>query len=138
MASEGVFFAALNAFGERLTNLDDILLAVGGEIVQELKLRAPVDEGELRNSIGAVVQNNSLSIEMLVYGLFQNYGVAGTDGDSRFGVVNPVPAGILPPPRQSDKYQFRERRYGIPAQSFFNYEELAQRIQTEITNRLEY
>ncbi len=131
------FLDALSRFGERIETLDDTLLGIAGRLVQEMKTDAPVDQGDLRNSIQATVENNSISFQMLYYGFFQNYGVAGTEGDSRFGVVNEVPSGILPPPRQSSKYQYRDRKFGIPAQDFFDFDYMGTLIQNEIANRLE-
>ena len=131
------FLSELESFGESISNLDDILLGVSGQIVAQLKAAAPVDEGDLRNSIQAVIENNTIRIAMLEYGSFQNYGVAGTEGDSRFGVVEEVPAGVLPPPLRSSKYQYKERAYGIPAQNWYDFNQLANTITTEIANRLE-
>lgn len=131
------FLQELEGFGESLENLDDTLLAIAGEIVADLKAAAPVDTQALKNSIQAVVEGNSLKIAMLAYGSFQNYGVAGTEGDSRFGVVEEVPAGVLPPPIGGSKYQYKERRYGIPAQNWYDFDALSARITTEIANRIE-
>jgi len=135
--SENNFLAALSDWGDRIDNLDNDLLAIAGRLVEEMKTDAPVDTGVLRNSIQATVENNTLSFQMIYYGFFQNYGVAGTEGDARFGVVNEVPSGILPPPLQSNKYQYKERAYGIPAQDFFDFGYLATAIQNEIANRIE-
>jgi hypothetical protein len=136
--TEQDFINQLQGFGEQLSNLDDDLLAIGGRLVSEMRAnpRFPVDTGSLRNSVMAVVQDNSINIQMLYYGMFQNYGVAGVDGDSRFGVVDEVPSVILPPPLRSSKYQYKDRAYGIPARRFFNVDELAQRIETELANRI--
>lgn len=136
MSANRDFFRALDQFGEEINNLDNTLLAIGAQLVERLKSRAPVDEGDLRDSIQATVQDNTLSIQMLVYGLFQNYGVAGTEGDSRFGVVEEVPSFITPPPKQSSKYQFKERRFGIPAQNWFNADALQMAVYDEIENRI--
>ena len=131
------FLSELESFGETLENMDNILLGIAGGVVRDLKATAPVDTGDLKNSIQAVVEGNSLKIAMLEYGSFQNYGVAGTEGDSRYGVVLDVPAGVLPPPLRSSKYQYKERAFGIPAQSWYNFEALSNRILTEIANRTE-
>ena len=131
------FFAELDNLTRNIEDMDSTLLAIAGRLVSEMKADAPVDIGNLRDSIQATVENNTLSFQMLVYGLFQNYGVAGTEGDSRFGVVDEVPAGVLPPPLRGSKYQYKERAYGIPAQRFLDIEYLATQIQQEIVERIE-
>ena len=72
------FERSLQDFGEGLSNIQPILLNIGGRIVDEIKAGAPVDSGALRNSIKAVIEDDSLTIAMLYYGIFQNYGVDGT------------------------------------------------------------
>lgn len=132
------FLSALESFGDRVDNVDNYLLALAGQLVSELKSNAPVDQGDLKNSIQVVAEGNTLKIEMLAYGMFQNYGVAGTEGDSRFGVVEEVPSFVLPPPLRSNKYQFKERKFGLPAQNWFDVDILRATIFNEIENRLEF
>ena len=134
------FERALEGLGNAISNMDDILLAAGGRLVEQMKTNAPVDTTRLRDSIAAVVENNSLKIKMLTYGAFQNYGVAGTDEDSRYGVVDEVQAGVLPPPLMSSKYQYKTKRYGIPATRFFDVTDmtdyLAEAIEENLINQL--
>jgi len=115
------FANELQGLGQSITRLDDVLLAAGGRLVEQLRAAAPVDTGDLKNSIQAVVENNQLQIQMLVYGMFQNYGVKGTE-DS-LGIT--VPEGVSPFPRSGDKYSFQTRRFGLPNQTFFNVDAMA-------------
>jgi hypothetical protein len=124
------FEQALHQFGEELpTQLDADLLLIGGELVAQLKAASPTDTGALRDSMIAIVQDNQLKIEMLYYGMFQNYGVSGTK-DS-LGVS--VPEGILPRPLAEPNYQFGIRQRGLRARGFFNVDQLA----TQIAGRLD-
>ena len=132
------FLTALSNFGDRVSNIDNYLLAIGGQLAEQLKTDAPVDTSDLRNSIQVVQQDNTLRIEMLAYGMFQNYGVAGIEGDSRFGVVEEVPSFITPPPMMSNKYQYKQKRFGIPAQNWFDATALQNAVFNEIENRLEF
>ena len=91
------FENALQDFGEQMNNLSPILTQIGGDIVRNLKENPnlPVDTGKLRNSIKAVIENDSLSIEMLYYGVFQNYGVDGLQNAPAsnvptYGVIQPT------------------------------------------------
>lgn len=123
------FESQLQAFGQQLNNLDAHLLTIGGELVAQIRAIAPEDSGDLKRSLQAVVDNNTLKIQMLYYGMFQNYGVSGTE-DS-LGLT--VPQNIEPQPLSGSEYKFETRRFGIPAQSFFNYETL----QNQVAQRLD-
>ena len=138
MASERDFLDALENFGDSIENIDNYLLALGSKLVEEMKANAPVDQGDLKNSISAVVQDNSLVISMLTYGVFQNYGVGGTEGGSRFGIVEDVPAGVLPRPTSEPQYKYQTKKYGIPAQNWFDLDTLRNAVFNEIENRLEF
>jgi len=129
------FLSALSEFGDRVSNVDNYLLSIGGQLAEQLKTDAPVDTGALRNSIQVVQQDNTLRVEMLVYGMFQNYGVAGTE--SAFGVEE-VPSIVTPPPMMSNTYQYKQRRFGIPAQNWFDVNALRDAVFNEIENRLEF
>jgi hypothetical protein len=119
------FEQALQEFGNTLeSQLDRDLLFIGGELVQQLKTLAPVDSGDLQNSIQALVEENTLKIEMLYYGMFQNFGVSGAN-DS-LGVT--VPEGVLPRPTQGDTYKFGTRHTGLRPQTFFNVDQMADQI----------
>lgn len=55
-------------------NINKALIALGDEIIKNMKEDVPVDTGRLRNSISYVVKNNILYISM------ENYGQAVNDG----------------------------------------------------------
>jgi hypothetical protein len=90
------FESALGDFGETMQNLSPILTQIGGRLVDQIKQGAPIgDTGRLRNSIKAVIENDSLAIEMLYYGIFQNYGVDGMQNAPArevptYGVIQPT------------------------------------------------
>lgn len=149
MASIEDFENQLADFGQQLTNLDDILLNVSGQIVAQIKASAPVDEGNLKNSIQAVITDNQIQIQMLAYGLFQNYGVDGMQQR----VADPVPFGVEPRPTTGDRFGFSGNyemiggdlpipvrkhiyAYGIKPQRFFNIETITNYIETEVARRL--
>jgi hypothetical protein len=123
------FESSLQAFGQQLNNLDAHLLTIGAELIAQIKALAPEDTGALKRSLQAVVDNNTLKIEMLYYGMFQNYGVSGTE--DALGLK--VPASIEPRPLSGDEYRFQNRQFGIPAQTFFNLEQL----ETQVAQRLD-
>ena len=143
------FFSELESFGDNIDNLSNDLLNLGAQIVGELKANAPVDNGGLRNSIQAVVQDNTLAIEMLNYGIFQNYGVDGMQRQ----VADPVPEFGILQPSAGDKFGFsgdyeaiggnlpfgvRKSIYnnGIKPQHWFNFENIVDRIEATIANTL--
>ena len=90
------FERALGDFGETMNNLSPILTQIGGRLVDDIKGgNVPTDTGALKQSIKAVIAEDSLSIQMLYYGIFQNYGVDGMQNAParevpRFGVPQPT------------------------------------------------
>jgi len=137
--SERNFLAALSDWGDEISNLDNILLEVSGRIVADLKAAAPVSQGggDLRNSIQALIQDNTLTIQMLAYGAFVNYGVKGTEDNA--GLPVPFGAGPEPTAGYGASYAYETRRFGIDGSThqWYDYEQVATRIQNEIANRLE-
>ena len=127
------FEQQLANLGQELSEIDQILLAAGGRLVRDLKQRAPVDTGDLRSSIQAVVTDQSLTIQMLSYGLYQNFGVSGTE--DTLGIT--VPEGIFPGPRTGDTYSFQTRRFGIKPQQFFNMEQLTENLIQALEERIQ-
>ena len=130
------FERQLGDFGQNISNLDNVLLAAGGRLVEQIKRDAPVDTGALRNSIKAIVQNNRLTIGMLIYGMFQNYGVNGQEQR----LANIVQDGVLPRPTNEPYYAFGVRKKGLRPQNFFNVdamsETLAETLAENIINNL--
>ena len=138
------FISALDDLGEAIeTGFNGELLDIGNMIASEIRGRAPVDEGDLRNSIYAVFEDNALKIRMFDYGMFQNYGVRGVDG----GNAVEVQFGVTPRPAKEPFYQFKDRqnpdkqynyeRYGISPQNFFDVNEIADRIALDIVTQIE-
>jgi hypothetical protein len=143
------FERSMQNFGESLSNLQPILLNIGGRIVDEVKAGAPIDKGALRDSIKAVVADDSLSIEMLYYGIFQNYGVDGMQNAParevpRFGVMQPTAGrrfgfsgnyeaigGTLPFAVRKSIYKM-----GIKPQSFFDVDAIAEAVADGVTQQL--
>ena len=126
------FEQALGDFGQNISNLDDVLLAAGGRLVDQIKANAPVKTGALKNSIQAIVQDNTLTIGMLVYGMFQNYGVNGTDDN----IASIVQDGVLPRPSSGDYYQFGVRRTGLTPQNFFNVDAMAEALAEAVAENI--
>ena len=124
--------ADLGMLGQELSDPQSLLTEIAEPIVAEMKRRAPVDTGALRNSIGYEINGTELSFDMLYYGMFQNYGVKGTE-DSR-GL--PVPFGLLPP-RVGNTYSFRKRRFGLRNQTFFNYDTIIDTIAEGLGEQIE-
>lgn len=143
------FISRLSTLGQEATNLSDILTGIGNDITRDMKQRAPVDTGALRNSISFTVDENTMTLEMLNYGVFQNYGVDGTkesrgrgveDGifgipvGYRFKFKSMTIGGSLPfPVRKS----IAEK--GLKPQVFFTManlkEEVTSRIEQELTRQ---
>ena len=144
------FINDLQGLGEQITNLENDLLEIGLRIVNDMRSRVPVDSGALRNSITSVVTSNSLTISMLSYGMFQNYGVRGTQS----GFADSVPQEIEPSPRSGNTYQFNSiyrmiggplpfgarvniHKFGLRPQRFFNLDEIADILEQELQNRID-
>ena len=139
------FIAQLEEFGQRAVDLSDILSQVGSEITTKIKADAPSDTGALKSSISFEVNQDSLTLEMLNYGVFQNYGVGGTKSSpvtlkrveggifgipagTRFRFKSLTIGGSLPYPVRKS---IVER--GLQAKSFFNIQDISQ----EVAERLE-
>ena len=143
------FESALGDFGETMSNLSPILTQIGGRIVDQVKEGAPIDSGALRQSIKAVIQDDSLAIEMLYYGIFQNYGVDGMQN----APAREVPAFGVPQPTAGRRFGFsgdytmiggdlsfgaRKQIYkmGLKPQSFFNVDAIATAVADGVTQAL--
>ena len=143
------FERALGDFGETMSNLSPILTQIGGRIVDDIKSGAPVDSGALRNSVKAVIQDDALAIEMLYYGIFQNYGVDGMQN----APASEVPRFGVPQPTAGRRFGFsgnyemiggdlsfgaRKQIYkmGLKPQSFFNVDVIAATVADGVTQAL--
>lgn len=143
------FESALGDFGETMSNLSPILTQIGGRIVDQVKEGAPVDSGALRQSIKAVIQDDSLAIEMLYYGIFQNYGVDGMQN----APAREVPPFGVPQPTAGRRFGFsgdytmiggdlsfgaRKQIYkmGLKPQSFFDVDAIAAAVADGVAQQL--
>tara|TARA_B110000977_G_scaffold186310_1_gene252090 strand:+ start:347 stop:808 length:462 start_codon:yes stop_codon:yes gene_type:complete len=134
------FIAQLEEFGQRAVDLSDILSQVGSEITTKIKADAPSDTGALKSSISFEVNQDSLTLEMLNYGVFQNYGVGGTKSSpvtlkrveggifgipagTRFRFKSLTIGGSLPYPVRKS---IVER--GLQAKSFFSIADITQEV----------
>jgi hypothetical protein len=141
------FESALEGFGETLGNLSPILFDLGGQIVDEMKRNVPQDTGNLKSSIKAVIDEDSLAFQMLAYGLFQNFGVKPDYNttsqhkpfNSRFGgIQNPteVPFGVDPQPLSGNFYTYKTRKFGLPQRKFFDVDDIATIIADGVAQQL--
>jgi len=141
------FESALEGFGETLGNLSPILFDLGGQIVDEMKRNVPQDTGNLKSSIKAVIDEDSLAFQMLAYGLFQNFGVKPDYNtttqhkpfNSRFGgIQNPteVPFGVEPQPLAGNFYTYKTRKFGLPQRKFFDVDDIATIIADGVAQQL--
>ena len=141
------FERALEGFGETLGNLSPVLFDLGGQIVDEMKRNVPQDTGNLKSSIKAVIDEDSLSFQMLAYGLFNNYGVKPDYNtttkhkafNSQFGgITNPteVPFGVEPQPLGGKFYRYKTRKFGLPARKFFDIDTIATIIADGVAQQL--
>ena len=143
------FESALGDFGETMQNLSPILTQIGGRLVDQVKDGAPIDSGALRQSIKAVIQDDSLAIEMLYYGIFQNYGVDGMQN----APAREVPPFGVPQPTAGRRFGFsgnyemiggdlsfgaRKQIYkmGLKPQSFFDVDAIAAAVADGVAQQL--
>jgi hypothetical protein len=132
-----------------MQNLSPILTQIGGRLVDQVKDGAPIDSGALRQSIKAVIQDDSLAIEMLYYGIFQNYGVDGMQN----APAREVPAFGVPQPTAGRRFGFsgdytmiggdlsfgaRKQIYkmGLKPQSFFDVDAIAAAVADGVAQQL--
>lgn len=143
------FERALGDFGETMSNLSPILTEIGGRIVDSVKEGAPIDTGALRQSIKAVIEDDTLALEMLYYGIFRNYGVDGMNQ----AVATDVPQFGVPQPTAGRRFGFsgnyemiggdlpfgvRKSIYklGLKPQSFFDVDAITQVVADGVTQAL--
>ena len=127
------FIKQLENFGQSVNNVDQYLLEISGSIVALLKSKSPVDTGELRKSIRSQISNNTMTIKMLNYGAFQNYGVNGTQNKT----AKEVQFGVEPRPSSEPFYAFKSRRFGIKPKNFFDINVLNKTVTDHIQKRIQ-
>ena len=143
------FESALSDFGETLTNLSPVLTQIGGRLVDQIKADAPTNTGALRQSIKAVIEDDGLAIEMLYYGIFQNYGVDGLQN----APAREVPRFGVPQPAAGRRFGFsgnfemiggdlafgvRKQIYkmGLKPQPFFDVDQIANAVADGVAQQL--
>lgn len=96
----------LNDLGQELPrDINDIVRSVLEQEVNKWRQRAPEDTGQLKNSIRLTLLNsNTWGVSFLSYGLFQNFGVRGTESDP--GVF------ATQSPSFGTPYQFKSKAIG--------------------------
>ena len=122
------FIGDLAQLGEALSNPQELLAELGDNMVTTIKTQVPVDTGALRNSIQwSFTADNAIELRMLNYGVFQNYGVNGTDGGYNTqsyhkpftndfgGITQPQPA-----PGFGIGTGYQNRAFGLPARKFYD------------------
>ena len=107
------FIGELQEFGRRATDLSDILTGIGQEITADLKAKAPKGKtGNLTASISFQVTQDSLALEMLDYGVFQNYGVNGTDENANTEATETDFVGSFGTIPKGHTFQFKKQTIG--------------------------
>lgn len=106
------FVERIGRWGREIDQIQMTALEVAGPLVAQMKAAAPVDSGDLRNSIGIAVEGDARAIylTMLSYGYFQNYGVEASPSSNtakNFGQA-PVEEQVrfALPPSGGDKFRF--------------------------------
>jgi hypothetical protein len=107
-------------------------------IAYRLRTLAPQDSGRLRSSIALLASGSTGDVEvilqMLDYGLYQNYGVNGSEGIREIRPLSSTnaprrePYGVTVANSTLGSYEYSNRRYGLPATVFFDYEQLLNEI----------
>jgi hypothetical protein len=127
------FARQLDGIGQSIEETPSTLAQIGERLVNQMKLRVPVDTGALRNSISYQINGDDLSFSMLAYGSFQNYGVMGLLGP----LGNPVPFGVEPQPSRPPFYSFESREFGLVPQPFYDVDDLLDQIMTALQNSVD-
>jgi hypothetical protein len=127
------FARQLDGIGQSIEETPSTLAQIGERLVNQMKLRVPVDTGALRNSISYQINGDDLSFSMLAYGQFQNYGVMGLLGP----LANPVPFGVEPQPSRPPFYSFESREFGLVPQPFYDVDDLLDQIMTALQNSVD-
>lgn len=108
-------------------------------LVYQMRRLAPVKSGRLKSSIALTAQGRTgelnVVLQMLEYGLYQNYGVNGTQGvhspfrpSSVGNLDRRQPYGVAVEGSTLGDYMYSHRNFGVPATVFFDYNELLNQI----------
>lgn len=136
--------AELNAMLDGIESFDVDLLEVVRTIIQTemvSKITTKANQGTIKRSIQAVQTADNLNIEIVNYGMFQNYGVNGLVSGSaipnhegytyKFGVKaqKRIERGEL-------GFYHKTWKYGIKAKKWFDVEDVIEKIEVELQRRL--
>lgn len=139
------FEAYLSGLGEELQTVGQVALSeILTIVIRDMIQTAPIKTGRLARSIGYTINpDNSFSIQMIDYGMYQNYGVKGVDQNRAI----PVQFGVEPRPEADPFYAFKNRRnpskeynttrYGIKAKNFFDVEDITDFVVASLQERLD-
>ena len=138
----------LGTFSDELSQPERILSEIGSQITMELKQRVtPFSKtGRLKNSISYTVSGDTMSINMVNYGVFQNYGVMGITS-SRIPVNVPEFGITVDGYNTTGRFRFGTRNYGegpgwgvyysgIRAKSFFNMADITNQIAVDFAAQI--
>lgn len=133
-------FDAFQELIEEINDLDGAIQALATQLATEIRDAAPVDNGDLKRSIKVNLDRYGFRLEMLAYGFYQNYGVGPqartpfnqmpTGGEPRqpFGITSPIDLGF---------YEYKDRRFGLPARPFFDIQEIEDRLFQTVLNNID-
>lgn len=123
------FERALGNFGQRLQDIGPTLQSIA-ELIQ-IDLRASYiasglkTGGPLETSLRVTADGNTLSINMLDYGMYNNYGVLPTPSFKNGG--DPVKQTYF-----GRMFSYKTRQFGLPSRQFFDYENIQQQLADQI------
>lgn len=134
------FIDDLTALGEELQDPQGLLAEFGNQVVEDMRANVPVDTGALRNSINYIIADNQIQFSMLIYGIYQNYGVFPDYNPtsyhkpflSRFGGIKQPTDNPFGVPANG----YRNRQFGLPRRQFFDWAELTQQISDNIAEQI--
>ena len=119
----------IGQFGEALDDLQPEIQTYMDDVVRELKKDSPVDTGALRSSIRGQATSNSMTLFMIDYGMFQNYGVGPGTNPRR------VEFGVNPRPSMEPFYMYKKRSFGLApyrGTGWFSLENITQQFTEEL------
>ena len=134
------FIDDLTALGEELQDPQGLLAEFGNGVVEDMRANVPVDTGALRNSINYIINGNQLEFSMLIYGLYQNYGVFPNYNPTSYhkpftnrfgGIASPEgnPFGV-------PALGYQHRQFGLPRRKFFDWTEITQQLSDNIAEQI--
>ena len=134
------FIDDLTALGEELQDPQGLLAEFGNGVVEDMRANVPVDTGALRNSINYIIADNQIQFSMLIYGIYQNYGVFPNYNPTsyhkpftnRFGGIA-APEGN---PFGVPALGYQNRQFGLPRRKFFDWTEITQQLSDNIAEQI--